>query len=455
MRNGKWGASSTGLLAGGLILIAATAGFAVFAAPKVSYTRSTDTISESTPGSTPSTGSGQAGSLQAAGPAAAHLPTPDPVKAIYMTQCAVGTPSLRDSLVKLIDTTELNAVVIDIRDYTGKISFPTDNPLLKDYVSDECGAKDMRDFIKMLHDKHIYVIGRITTFQNPAYANAHPEQAVQKVGGGVWHDYKGLAFVDVGAKPYWESVVALGEASYDIGFDELNFDYLRFPSDGPMKEADYSWSKGKSKAQILEEFYQYLHDGLKPMDSTNSANSWRAGSPQAGPVLSADLFGYVTVHTDDLGIGQVLERAFAYFDYIDPMVYPSHYNSGFAGLKNVNSDPYKVVKVSLEEAVARALATTTSVYAMGETPIMKTVIVPASATSATTTKQVESGLYTKRAFPASIIRPWLQAFDYPVTYTPAMVEDQIKATNDSGLQSYLMWDASNKYRSLRSVLTDE
>jgi hypothetical protein len=437
MKKKDWRPSSLGLLAGGLLVIAATASAVVFAAPKISYIRTIDTtVAETTPGST--------SSLQAAKPAAQHLTTPNPVKAIYMTECAVGTPSLRDSLVKLIDTTELNAVVIDIRDYTGKISFPTDDPLLKEYISDQCGAKDMRSFVKMLHDKNIYVIGRITTFQNPAYAKAHPEQAVQKVGGGVWHDYKGLAFVDVGAKPYWESVVELGKISYGMGFDELNFDYLRFPSDGPMKEADYSWDKGKSKAQALEEFYQYLHDGLKPTDST--------GSPRAAPILSADLFGYVTVHTDDLGIGQVLERAFAYFDYIDPMVYPSHYNSGFAGLANVNSDPYKVVKVSLEEAVARATATTTTVDAMGETPIMKTMIVPASATSATTTKEVESGLYTKPVFPASIIRPWLQAFDYPVTYTPAMVEDQIKATHDSGLSSYLLWDAANKYRSLRGVL---
>lgn len=433
MKSVEWGTSSAGLLVGGIIVIAGFAGVAVFAAPKVSYTRDSATHAEATVGSD---------THQAATPAAAHLPTPDPVKAIYMTQCAVGTPSLRDSLVKLVDATELNAVVIDIRDYTGKISFPTDDPLLKEYVSGECGAKDMRDFIKKLHDKGVYVIGRITVFQNPAYAKAHPEQAVQKVGGGlpagqagVWHDYKGLAFVDVGAKPYWESVVALGKVSYDLGFDELNFDYLRFPSDGPMKEADYSWSKGKSKAQALEEFYKYLHDGLKP----------------TGVVLSADLFGYVTVHTDDLGIGQVLERALPYFDYIDPMVYPSHYNAGFAGLANVNSDPYRVVKVSLEGAVARAVATSTSVYAMGEMPIMKTAIIPATATNATTTKEVESGLYTKQSYPASIIRPWLQSFDYPVTYTPAMVAAQIKATNDSGLQSMLFWDAANKYRSLREI----
>lgn len=190
-----------------------------------------------------------------------------------MSQCVVGTPSFREELVELIDTTELNSVVIDIRDYTGKIAFPTDHPLLKDTVSDECGAKDMKAFIEKLHEKNIYVIGRITTFQNPFYAKLHPELAVQKKGGGVWHDHKGLAFIDVGAKPYWESVVALSTIAYnDYGFDELNFDYIRFPSDGNMKEADYTWSRGKTKAEALEEFYKYLHDELKPLGAVLSAD---------------------------------------------------------------------------------------------------------------------------------------------------------------------------------------
>lgn len=413
MNKERWGASSAGLLAGGLILIGGAAAAAIVVAPKVSYVRGAVAGIETAP----------------AKHAVQHLPTPPFVKAVYMTQCAVGTPTLRDSLVKLIDDTELNAVVIDVRDYTGTIAFPTDSPMLREFVSDECGAADMKAFIQKLHDKNIYVIGRITVFQNPAYAKAHPEQAVQKIGGGVWHDYKGLAFIDVGARPYWETVVELSKVSYDIGFDELNYDYLRFPSDGPMKEADYSWSKGKSKAEVLEEFYKYLHDGLKSDPSTNSG--------QAGPVLSADLFGYVTVHTDDLGIGQILERAFPYFDYIDPMVYPSHYNKGFAGLADVNSDPYKVVNVSLEGAVARALATTTSEASF------------AFARIGTSTP----ALYAKPVYPASVIRPWLQSFDYPVSYTPQMVAAQMRATADAGLTSYLFWDAANKYRSLREVLS--
>ena len=357
------------------------------------------------------------------GPVATHIPTPQAVKAIYMSQCAAGTPSFRADLMGLIEATELNAIVIDIRDYTGKIAFPTDHPLLHEYVSDECGANDMREFVASLHSKNIYVIGRITVFQNPAYTKMHPEHAVQHEGGGVWKDYKGLSFVDVGARPYWESVVALSKESYDIGFDELNFDYIRFPSDGNMRATLYTWGVGKSKPAALEEFFKYLHDELKPI----------------GAVLSADLFGMVTTNTDDLNIGQVLERALPYFDFIAPMVYPSHYPKGFHGYTDVNANGYNIVHFSMSEAVRRTIATTSSVDALAHTRI------------GTSTPAV----YSKISYPASKMRPWLQDFDYPVEYTPAMVRAQIQANEDAGLNSYMFWDPANKYSSLRQILGTE
>ena len=390
----------------------ALAGFSYFVLPpllSVSYSAS---VSSAT--STDSTGSPQARSL------VAHVPTPTPLKAIYMSQCVVGTPSFRESLVTFVEETELNAIVIDIKDFSGGIAFQTDNPILKESVSDECGAWDMKEFIERLHEKEIYVIGRITVFQDPHYTKAHPEQAVQKKNGGVWKDRKGLAFVDVGAKPFWDYMIEIGKESYALGFDELNFDYIRFASDGNMAEADYTWSVGKSKAQALEEFYKYLTENLRPI----------------GAVLSADLFGYVTVHQDDLGIGQILERGLPYFDYIYPMVYPSHYNDGFAGLADINSDPYKVVYASLVGAILREEATTTKQASFAYTPI------------ASTTPQ----LYEKPAYQGKVV-PWLQSFDYPVDYTPEMVRAQIKATQDAGIDSYLFWDAANKYTSLRSVLS--
>jgi hypothetical protein len=319
-----------------------------------------------------------------------HLQTPSQVKAIYMSQCVVGTPSFREKLARLIDTTELNSVVIDIRDYTGKISFTTENPMLKDMVSDACGATDIKKFISSLHEKNIYVIGRITTFQNPYYTKIHPELAVQKKGGGVWKDFKGLAFIDVGAKPYWETVVELGKVAYEKGFDELNFDYIRFPSDGPMNEAVYSWDEGKTKAESLKDFFKYIHDELKP----------------TGVVLSADLFGMTTSNYDDLNIGQILEDTIPYFDFVCPMVYPSHYPPNWSGFKNPAANPYEVVKIAMAKGVER-------VKAMGEDPLK--------------------------------LRPWLQDFDLGATYDKEKILDQIRATYDVGLNSWTLWDPKNIY----------
>lgn len=354
-------------------------------------------------------------------PKVVHLPTPEPLYGIYMSQCVVGTPSFRDSLVKLIDETALNAVVIDIKDFTGKISFQTDNQVLAHSVSDECGARDMKEFLKLLHEKNVYVIGRITVFQDPYYTKLHPEAAVQSANihpGKPWKDHKGLSFIDVSHRPYWDYVVELSRVAHDeIGFDELNYDYIRYPSDGPMSDARFV---NPNKAEAVELFWAYLHSKVK----------------STGVVMSADLFGYVTVLTDDLGIGQQLERALPYFDYIMPMVYPSHYNKGFAGLKNPNDDPYTVIYKSMAEAVRRTVATSTPVRTL------------TGQTIASTSPQ----LYTKDVHGATKMRPWLQDFDYGKDYTRDDIDAQIRGTYDSGLTSWVFWDAGNKYSALREYL---
>jgi len=169
-----------------------------------------------------------------------------------------------------------------------------------------------------------------------------------------------------------------------------------------------------------------------------------------GVVLSADLFGYTTVLTDDLGIGQQLERTLPYFDYIAPMVYPSHYNKGFAGLSNPNSDPYKVVYTSMIGAVKRTEATETAVRTLDGKPVYRDEVVPAYTTEAgefiaTSTKKVATGLYTKEKYSRLKLRPWLQDFDYGGNYGPAEVRAQMQATYDAGLTSWMLWDPANRY----------
>ncbi|MEK7530574.1 MAG: putative glycoside hydrolase [Patescibacteria group bacterium] len=352
-------------------------------------------------------------------PAVSHIKTPEPTYAIYMSQCVVGTPTFRDKLVSFIDDTELNAVIIDIKDYTGKIAFTTDNPVLADSVSDACGARDMRAFVQTLHDKGIYVIGRITVFQDPYYTKLHPSAAVQSASTGTpWKDYKGLSFIDVSHKPYWDYVAELSRVAYeDFGFDELNYDYIRYPSDGPMKDARYV---NNNKAESIELFLKYLHEHVAP----------------TGAAMSADLFGMTTTNSDDLNIGQQLERTLPYFDYVAPMVYPSHYPKNFRDLGNPNNHPYEVVNISMLAAANRTVATTTLIETLDGRAI------------ASTSPQ----LYTKESYSKLKMRPWLQDFDYGKDYTRADIEAQIQATYDAGLTSWFFWDPANKYTALREYL---
>ncbi len=355
-----------------------------------------------------------------AAPQHAYIQTPDPLRGIYMSQCVVGTPSFRDDLVRLIESTSLNAVVIDIKDYTGKIAFPTDNPTLADSVSDACGAVDMRSFVAALHEKGVYVIGRITVFQDPYYTSKHPESAVQSASkGGPWKDFKGLSFIDVSYRPYWDYVTELSRVAHtEIGFDELNYDYIRYPSDGPMADARY---QNPNKPDAVEQFFAYLHAAVKP----------------TGAVMSADLFGMTTTNTDDLNIGQQLERAMPYFDYIMPMVYPSHYPKNFRDLGNPNQHPLEIIRISMSAAVDRALATSTLVQTLAGIPV------------ASTSPQ----RYTKSVYPARILRPWLQDFDYGKDYRPEDIQAQIRGAEMAGLTSWIFWDPANKYANLREVLS--
>jgi len=324
-------------------------------------------------------------------PKISHIETPESVKALYMTNWVAGNVKRRDVLVKLVDDTELNSIVIDIKDYTGKIGFKTDNAKLNEIGSEENRIPDVKDFIQTLHDKGIYVIGRISVFQDSYLVKKFPEYAVKTGSGSVWKDYKGVSWLDVDAKPVWDYIVEIGNESYKIGFDELNFDYIRFPSDGNMKDIAYPYSEGKVKSEAMEEFFSHIDNIFRPRNIP----------------ISADLFGMTTTNTDDLGIGQVLEDALEHFDFVAPMVYPSHYPANFNGWKNPAAKPYEIIYFSMGSAYERAVAAST-------TPMK--------------------------------LRPWLQDFSINGTsYTSDMVRAQKQAVYDVGLNSWMMWNASNNY----------
>jgi hypothetical protein len=324
---------------------------------------------------------------------ATHVDTPESVRGVYMTSWIAGRKDLRKNIHQQIkDNESINTVIIDIKDDTGKISFPINHPLIQELDSSEGRIQDMREFIADLHADDIYVIGRIAVFQDPYLITKWPEEAVKKVSNPEenWVDRKNIGWMDASSERVWDYVNTIAEESYKVGFDEINFDYIRFPSDGNMKDVLYTMSQGKQKPEVLESFFKYTSERLRPQ----------------GIVISADIFGMTTVNQDDLGIGQVLEKTIPYFDYVCPMVYPSHFPSGWANLSNPAENPYEVIKKSMGKAVER-------VVAMGEDP--------------------------------DKLRPWLQDFDLGATYTKELVEDQIDATYELGLDSWLMWDPRNTY----------
>ncbi len=342
---------------------------------------------------------------------ATHVDTPEAVKAVYMTACAASTPSFRTNILNLIDQTEINSVIVDIKDFSGTISMPTDNPLLADGKTGKgCKVKDMKEFVEILHSKDVYVIGRVTVFQDPLYANLHPSEAIKRVdNGGVWSDKNGLHYLYPGSQKVWDYVIEISNDAYAMGFDEINFDYIRFPSDGDIKNMAIPASS-LTKPDIIENFFSYLNSKLK----------------DTGLKTSADLFGMVTTNTDDLGIGQVLERTLPYFDYVCPMVYPSHYPAGFNGWKNPNAVPYELIDFVMKSAVTRTNA----------------------LKNAETTPD-----WMKEKVNPSQLRPWLQNFSLgQPAYGADEIRAQIDATYNAGLSSWLLWDASNKYTYTKSAL---
>lgn len=320
-----------------------------------------------------------------------HIKTPEHVKSIYMSSWVAGTPSIRARLVKLIDDTELNAVVIDVKDNTGVVSW-------------DSRIRDLDDFIDELHSKNIYVIARISAFQDPLYVKLHPDEAVHsKKTGEIWKDHKGIPWVDTGSKNMWRYVERISKESYARGFDEINLDYIRFPTDGALSDMTFPIS-GKSglivnKPAVVAEFYRYITSALH-----------KDGIP-----VSGDLFGIIMVTKVDIAVlGQDMHTALETFDYVAPMIYPSHFYAGTAGYQKPAQHPGEIISYSMKLGLEIADEVASS------------------------TGQATSTIRAK-------YRPWYQDFDMGGVYTAEMVRAQINAGEKLGIKSWMLWDPSNHY----------
>lgn len=318
-------------------------------------------------------------------------PTRRTVKGLYLTAHSAGTPRTVDRIIDLIDRTELNSVIIDIKDYTGKILYDSNVALVNELKTERNQIGDVRALIQKLHDKDIYVIARQTVFQDPILAERRPEWAIKSKRGKLWHDKKGLTWVDPTRKEVWEYNVAIAEEAIRLGFDEINFDYVRFPLDGNMNDVIYT-NGGKKRYEVMAEFFQFLNTEL------SDEPAW----------ISIDVFGFAMEKEgdNDMSIGQRLVDAVHDVDYISPMMYPSHYPGGHLGLANPAADPAKVIENGMKKGLPRFKSTRAQV------------------------------------------RPWLQAFNMGANYTNAsstLIRAQIDAVEKYSDAGWMLWNASNKY----------
>ena len=322
---------------------------------------------------------------------------PETVRAIYLTSTSAANSKKMDSIIGLADRSGLNAVVIDIKDFSGYVAYDSSVSQAKEYKTERIDIKDIDSLVKQLHGHDIYSIARITVFQDPALVRARPDWSVKnKYTGRPWMDRKGLSWIDPACRECWPYYSAIAKDALDRGFDEINFDYIRFPSDGDMSALVFTfWNQEQSRTQVLNDFFRFMRSEL--------------GDAR----LSVDMFGFVTTRTEDFGVGQVMEDAFEYFDYISPMFYPSHYPPNFLGFPNPAAKPYEVIHYTMKSAGERL-------------------------------KIFQEKTGNKRPH----IRPWLQDFDLGADYTQAMVEAEIKATQDALgdlYNGFMLWNARNVY----------
>lgn len=312
---------------------------------------------------------------------------PASVKGVYITAYSAGNKAKVNEIIRLIDRTELNAVVIDIKDYSGKILYDTKVPLALENKAVDNRIGDVKALIQIFHDHGIYVIARQTVFQDPLLASKKPELAIKSKNGGLWRDFKGLSWVDASQKEVWAYNVEIAKEAARLGFDEINFDYVRFPSDGNMSLMMYAVEKEKSKNEVIGEFYTYLG---KEMARSNA-------------FISLDLFGFVMERHDGMSIGQRLEDAVNNVDAVAPMMYPSHYPAGHLGLQNPAANPGIVIDNGMKKGTPYFVGTRAQV------------------------------------------RPWLQAFNLGATYDGAKIRAQIDMVEKYPNNGWLLWNASNRY----------
>src|SRR5438477_2658370 len=324
------------------------------------------------------------------------IPQTSSIKGLYLNAWAFGSPKLWH-LVRLADETEINAFVVDVKDDTGCLLYPSAVPTAQQIGANACTrAKDARARLDTLAAHGIYAIARIVVAKDPLLAERKPGWSVKdRTTGGLWRDRIHSAWVDAYNDSVWIYSAQLAAEAVRLGFAEVQFDYVRFPDEPKERLATAIFAArrpGESQRSSIRRHIELLRRRLEP-----------TGAP-----VTFDIFGLTASAEGDLGIGQVWEDFAGVGDVVLPMVYPSHYYPGAFGFAHPNAEPYRIVRAALREAIARNAAT-------GGT---------------------------------AQIRPYLQAFTLGrrrPRYTPFEIREQIRAAEELGIRSWVLWNPRSVY----------
>lgn len=363
------------------------------------------------------------------------------VKGIYVTVAMAGTSNM-DNLIALVDRTELNTMVIDVKNDEGRVVYDMDSAFVREIGAVKEYVSDMPGLIRKCKEHGIYLIARIVAFKDPFLAENRQDLALTDKNGNIFRDKSGLAWVNPYKREVWDYLLEIARQAASVGFDEIQFDYIRFSTDAGMSKVDFGEEAlEQDKEDVITEFTIYAAQELHDM----------------GVPLSADVYGVIIDSKLDASIvGQNYYEMAKHLDYISPMVYPSHYGPGNLGLAVPDAQPY--------ETIFRSMKTSRKVLAgMGrEAENMQVSGNDVSGNSISGNSISEnnaSGKSMDAADPKDLVpnqeiradvRPWLQDFTATwvkghIRYGPEEIRAQIQAVYDAGYEEWILWNASNRY----------
>lgn len=410
------------------------------------------------------------------------------VKGIYVSGPMAGTAGM-DNLIALVDRTELNALVIDVKNDDGYLTCELDVPLAEQIGSEKHYIKDLPALVQTCKEKNIYLIARVVAFKDPILAGKMPEWSLHNSDGSVFRDKSGLAWVNPYRKEVWEYLASVGEAAIKAGFDEVQYDYVRFSTDSRMKQVDFGDStKGRTKTEAISGFTLYASERIHA----------------AGGRISADVYGVVIDSEEDQQIvGQNYVEMSRSLDAISPMIYPSHYGPYNYQIPVPDAQPYDTVLAAMQaskmvlagldpktgkkpvsadvsgndavdaaivggEAVSGNNAADTAADSQstsGTTAVSGNDAVQnaenaqaadgaqaaedAAAKTPALSKEEIAQLDPTTGVQATV-RPWLQDFTATwvkghISYGPEEIRAQIQAVYDAGYEEWILWNAANRY----------